>query len=478
MKRTTALLAGGLLAFALGASACGSERRVTTSPTSPTPPSGSTGWDGTGSADTLLLQVGTGQPELVIAADGTLYRTLDPREVAGRFAARIAPPAPYSAQMVSAKVSPTGLARIHDRADELGLLKDPGTYTPTGADDVLGEYLVLSDAKGTYVHDTDMLYEPSKERDAKRRAFSQFMADLRDLDALTGGEIGTERPFVPERFVVSLERSYSDRGDNDWPKGVEIVEGCVTLPVDKFANGPLGRFRTADGQDVVVRPVIAGVECPDDVPVSTDVIVRLSSSQAPGPRFVLLADGRFFAVDHPMRAELSAAQPPAPVAPVGLVTGTINAASIDKIWERAADLDLLRHLDDRDYGIVTDSGSTTLRLVHDGTEYVHDVAGLASMSNPERKALRTFIDELTRGLDQMTGYVVHSQPYQPDAYNVTKVYGPTDSAQVRAWPDSAPLVEGCVTVDRARFSGEVTGWYSGDGAVFAVYPSIPGDDCS
>lgn len=509
MTRTRTLIAVGLTAFTLlAATGCTSERRITSSPTDPTGPQPTSTdlWDGQGSADQLLLRLGTDFPSIVIGADGTVYRT-DSRFISSKLSAKVAPPSPFSAAMTSAQITPEGLRAIHDRAEELGLLKDPGEYEPSGATDTVGVELVLIDNSGTYTHTTDMLREAAEETDAKRRAFAAFVDDLTDLDDLTDGEIGREKTYLPARYLVSLEKRYSDRTKNEWPSGVDVVEGCAELADDEFVNGPLGRFGTHGlndsalrGKDIVVRAVLPGVDCADDGPTPTgptnpgdpgslpadlQVIIRLDSGTSPGPSFVMTADGTFYGYSDQVASGLAAAQPPAPMPPKGMYIGRVSADAVDQIWELADRLDLLRTLDENDYGMITDSSTTVLRLTHDGKTYTHTVFGL---EHDRTDGLRGALSEFMSGLNDLSSITdddVTTEPYRPTMYDVVQV--PNDYRikvdELAEWTaTSNRLSVGCQTVNESTATDDLTGWYrqsSADGNVriYAVSPAVPGTNC-
>lgn len=229
--------------------------------------------------DIALVRVGDpdGFPTVVIGGDGWVYTPMsgDARPVRGSAGPGVtgrapligpsaavvmepsaAPMPPMPTPMQRRRLTADGMERVLGLADRLGLLAEPGEYADPQITDVGSTYVSLTDDAGTYEHIAYAL--GIEDESGNRRRLLEFVSALGDLERLVGAaNLGPAEPYVPERYVVSVQGAFATEGfATTWPKGVPVVEGCVTLPVEQFAPGVSGVYvADVDGRRIRVNVV-------------------------------------------------------------------------------------------------------------------------------------------------------------------------------------------------------------------------------
>lgn len=187
------------VAAALAGTACGSSAEPSSSPD--------------GDAPAFLLRATTTQalpPEAVFAWGPTAMITADgvlvvPGAVPAIF------PGPLVTPYFGRQVSEAGLARIVERARELGLLDGNGDFSPADvlAGGQMGRIeLVVDGALRTLIGDPGRIIQcvttPCEPAPGTPEAFATFFQNVSDLPSLLGGELGPEQPYTPAGYAMLI----------------------------------------------------------------------------------------------------------------------------------------------------------------------------------------------------------------------------------------------------------------------------------
>ena len=225
--------------------------------------------------DVALLWLGDGYtaPELVIGGDGWVYspsgQAVDaPPTTPGGFvqtaararAAIPAPPAPTPFER--RRLTEEGIQIVLALAKDKGLLQSQ-QYESPGITDSPTTTLTVTDNTGTYEHSAYALgYDHEK---GNRKDLFDFVNKIVDLAELVGDDnIGPAESYVPATYSVSINGSFYAGEPVDWPDGVAVEEGCIDLPIDRYAPGVAGLYiAVVNGENtrVAVVPDIPGDDC-------------------------------------------------------------------------------------------------------------------------------------------------------------------------------------------------------------------------
>ena len=150
-------------------------------------------------------------------------------------------------------------------APELVIGGDGWVYSPSGqaVDAPPTTTLTVTDNTGTYEHSAYALgYDHEK---GNRKDLFDFVNKIVDLAELVGDDnIGPAESYVPATYSVSINGSFYAGEPVDWPDGVSVEEGCIDLPIDRFAPGVAGLYiAVVNGENtrVAVVPDIPGDGC-------------------------------------------------------------------------------------------------------------------------------------------------------------------------------------------------------------------------
>ncbi|MEP1126374.1 MAG: hypothetical protein ABJH68_21025 [Ilumatobacter sp.] len=202
--------------------------------------------------DTAIVRIGRPDqfPTIVIGGDGWAYFPADrtqvdaePSGLVGAAAPVRAVPAPPVPTPISRRqLTVTGMEIVLARADRLDLLEEPDEYEDPQITDSGSTFVSFDVDAGTFEHDAYAL--GSQDESGNRQRLLRFVEELSDLEELVGSEnIGPVEPFTPERYVVTNQGNpyFADVDDSRvWPTDVDVVEGCVELPLDSFPGGAAG----------------------------------------------------------------------------------------------------------------------------------------------------------------------------------------------------------------------------------------------
>ena len=271
MHRNRSLLAAGLIALLSAAfvgcssddSAVSTRRSTSTAIAHPTDP------------EVALLWLGDSYtaPALVIGGDGWVYEPsgepvdAPPTTPAGFVrtagpapAAIPAPPAPTP--FVRRRLTEEGIQVVLALAKDKGLLQKQ-EYEVPGITDSPTTTLTVTDSTGKYEHSAYALGYDSET--GNRKDLSDFVSAINDLAGLVGDDnIGPSDPYIPARYSVTIDGAFYAGEPVDWPEGVPVTEGCVELPIERFAPGVAGLYiAEVNGENtrVAVVPDIPGDSC-------------------------------------------------------------------------------------------------------------------------------------------------------------------------------------------------------------------------
>lgn len=168
--------------------------------------------------------------------------------------------------LVTAQLTPAGLAQLMAKADELELLQTPPDYGDPGITDSGYLTVVLTTAEGTFEHS---VYAPGEETgdadaDAARERLDDFVDFINSLQTQLGDELGPWTPYIPEQWVVDPDAYVSSEGADPWPFDVDPAPGCTTFPLGGDSDTVSGVYVAAiEGRDqiVEVRPVLPFTDC-------------------------------------------------------------------------------------------------------------------------------------------------------------------------------------------------------------------------
>lgn len=224
--------------------------------------------------------VAIGAEEIVITADGTVYRRTRPEPqgfgsmspTAAESAA--APPAdPAPAAYETARLTEAGLVRVFATAEELGLVATPPDYGEPGITDQGTFTVVVTTADAEHRHS---VYAPGErtgddDADDARDRLDSFVDQMRDLEGRFDEELSAFEPYAPERWRVDLDAYVSTAEVRPWPLPELPSQGCTTFAPDEFADpadggreGPdpvSGVYETEQDDEIVVAPVMPWQEC-------------------------------------------------------------------------------------------------------------------------------------------------------------------------------------------------------------------------
>jgi len=271
MHRHRPLLAAGSVALlAVSFVGCSSDDSAVS-----TRRSTSTAIDYPSDPEVALLWLGDSYtaPALVIGGDGWVYApsgepTGAPPTTPGGFvqtadrapAAVPAPPAPTPFER--RRLTKEGIQIVLALAKDKGLLQKQ-EYEVPGITDSPTTTLTVTDSTGTYEHSAYALgYDDEK---GNRKDLLDFVSQVNDLADLVGDDnIGPAESYVPARYSVSVNGQFYAGEPVDWPDGVPVTEGCVELPIDRFAPGVAGLYvAVVNGENskVAVVPDLPGDAC-------------------------------------------------------------------------------------------------------------------------------------------------------------------------------------------------------------------------
>jgi hypothetical protein len=225
--------------------------------------------------EVALLWLGDGYtaPELVIGGDGWVYapsgQPVDAPpttpagfvQTAGHAPAAIpAPPAPTPFER--RRLTEEGIQIVLAQAKDKGLLQEQ-QYEVPGITDSPTTTLTVTDSTGTYEHSAYALgYD---HETGNRKDLFDFVQDVNDLVGLVGDDnIGPAESYVPATYSVSINGSFYAGDPIDWPDGVPVTDGCIDLPIDRFAPGVAGLYiAEVNGENtrVAVVPDLPGDGC-------------------------------------------------------------------------------------------------------------------------------------------------------------------------------------------------------------------------
>ncbi len=202
--------------------------------------------------DTAVVRIGRPDqlPTVVIGGDGWAYfpsgETQVDAEPAGLVSAggpvRVAPAPPVPTPVSRRQLTATGVDIVLARADRLDLLEEPDEYEAPQVTDSGSTFVSFDVDAGMFEHDAYAL--GAQDESGNRQRLLRFVEELADLEGLVGSEnIGPAEPFTPERYVVTNRGNpyFADVDDSRvWPSDVDVVEGCVELPLDSFPGGAAG----------------------------------------------------------------------------------------------------------------------------------------------------------------------------------------------------------------------------------------------
>jgi hypothetical protein len=167
-----------------------------------------------------------GTSRLVITAGGDVYQAPLDAPKGWRIAA---PPQPAAGDYVHQRIEADGIRRVLARAAELGLLAPPPAYPDVGVTDSASTEVDLTTADGEFVHVAYALGRPDDESDADRRDLARFVAELADLEQLSGDTLGPASPYVPTTWSAWVEQADADDGV-PWPSAVDLAAAeCVAV---------------------------------------------------------------------------------------------------------------------------------------------------------------------------------------------------------------------------------------------------------
>ena len=225
--------------------------------------------------DVALLWLGDSYtaPELVIGGDGWVYSPSGAPvdappttpagfiQSAGRIPAAIpAPPAPTPFER--RRLTEEGIQIVLALAKDKDLLQKQ-EYEVPGITDSPTTTLTVTDSTGTYEHSAYALgYDHEK---GNRKDLFDFVAEINDLAGLVGDDnIGPAESYIPARYSVTIDGAFYAGEPVDWPNDLPVTEGCVELPIDRFAPGVAGLYTAAvNGANtrVAVVPDLPGDAC-------------------------------------------------------------------------------------------------------------------------------------------------------------------------------------------------------------------------
>lgn len=261
--------------MAVGISGCGADAEVTT---------GGAAGGGEGTAVTSAIGYSTGSEDIVIsvpgvyiAGDGRVFRpdpagraddvnedvdggasdgsdevTEQPESAAsierdpaqdptafGRVAARpnivaldVLPPEPIP--LTVAQITPEGMDRLLNKADEIGVLDD-SVDPPTG--EMLWSTLHITTDRGV----VERAYV--SRDDPKQPETAEFAALAQDLDTFLGEDITEPEPYLPHAWRIEDTYGHTYEPVRPWPlDDTPEVRTCVVLPSDAERDSATGQF--------------------------------------------------------------------------------------------------------------------------------------------------------------------------------------------------------------------------------------------
>jgi hypothetical protein len=266
MRMRATLTVACLIAF--GATACGGDGSggtTTNAPTTTEAPTNPLGQTPPSDPDAALL---TFDDESIpaITADGRVFKRSDGPQGFGPVAAAL-PVAPVVGPLVTAQLTPDGLAAVLAEADRLGLLQAPPDYGQPGITDQGYLTVTLTTSSGTYEHS---LYAPGEETgdddaDDARARLDEFIDYVHSLQMHLGDELSDWQPYVPEQWVVDTSPYVESGSARRWAFDTEAVDGCATFPTSGGVDSVSGVYlATVAGDEqhlVEVRPALPFTEC-------------------------------------------------------------------------------------------------------------------------------------------------------------------------------------------------------------------------
>lgn len=430
---------------------------------------------------------------VVVYADGRVFRRADPRRAGARsfVGSTEMMPAPPPTGFELAQLTDDGLAWLFEQADELGMLFDNPDYGDPQVTDQDTTQLTVTTAEGEFFHSVYGLGIDVDDSDAqdRREHYAEFTSILADLDDVLDDEISDFEPWVPDAWVVS-PASWLGSAAADWPLDdvPDNLPACVVLPSDPGADTATGAYRMLiDGAELIV---IADAALPGDTTCSGASAIGVTHIAVPADpdatvfdvddgAIVVLADGRVFrsqAIDGELAAGAGfsrlgmPAEAPPPRSPSGYEVATLTEEGLQRLLLLASDAGLF--VNEPDYGDgPTDQGYFDVVINAADEIFEHHVyaPGFPTgdpTTQARRDALFGFVDSLWTIEEAFGNDITEFENFVPARWLVT--FGGYYVPGPDPWPLSEPPVEGCTKLPSDDDTDTMSGVYHYDGDVEAT----------